>query len=170
MNRRLLPLLIACSTLAVAACGSDDPDTAGTTAPATGEVTVEKAWARTSPMMSTAGAAYMVITSPTTDRLVGAAVDASIAATAEIHETTMGGDMGGDMGSTPTSEAPMMMREVDGVDLPAGTAVAFEPGGYHVMLLDLAEPLEVGTTFTLTLTFEQAGTRDVTVTVADEAP
>jgi copper(I)-binding protein len=176
-------------TVLVASCGSDDSADTPTTAsalPSTDAstpsgVSIEGAWARTSPMMATAGAAYMTITSPVDDRLSGASVDASVAATVEIHETVMGGDMGGDMGgstgdtmmggSAPaTSEPTMMMQPVDGIDLPAGTAVELKPGGYHIMLLDLPAPLEIGQVITITLTFDKAGTVEVPVTVADEAP
>jgi hypothetical protein len=45
--------------------------------------------------------------------------------------------------------------------------VSLEPGGYHIMLLDLAEPLEDGDTFELTLRFEQAGEMDLTVDVRE---
>jgi copper(I)-binding protein len=87
-----------------------------------------------------------------------------------MSETTMAGMDGMDDSSDDTMAPVMQMQEVDRIDLPAGTAVALAPGGYHVMLLDLVKPLELGDTFTLTLTFEKAGTREVTVTVRDDAP
>jgi hypothetical protein len=69
------------------------------------------------------------------------------------------------------SEAPMMeMRPVEEIPVAAGELVALEPGGYHIMLLDLGEPLEVGDQFEVTLTFEQAGELDVTVEVRESAP
>ena len=95
---------------------------------------------------------------------------------ATLHETVMAGGMTGDTtgdtsGSMPvTTEPTMMMQPVDGIDLPAGTAVELKPGGYHIMLLDLVAPLEMGQTFTITLTFEQAGSVEVPVTVGDAAP
>jgi periplasmic copper chaperone A len=160
ITRRALILLAALAlALGAAACGDDDAtDTAGPDDDATAEVTVEGAWARTSPMAATNGAAYMVLTSSVDDRLVAASVDESVAATAEVHETAMDDETG-----------EMAMREVDGIDLPAGTAVTLEPGGYHVMLLDLASPLEPGTTIEVTLTFEDAGEQTVTVEVRDGA-
>lgn len=48
---------------------------------------------------------------------------------------------------------------------PAGGAVAFKPGGLHVMLMDLERDLKPGDTFSLTLKFEKAGARSVQVTV-----
>jgi copper(I)-binding protein len=185
MNRRSLISLALGTALLLGACGSDSSDSSETSA-ATAEagITVEGAWARTSPMMASAGAAYMTLTSSVDDRLTGVAVDAGIAATVELHETVMAGDMGGGMtgdtagdttgdmsGSMPvTTEPTMMMQPVDGIDLPAGTAVELKPGGYHIMLLDLVAPLEMGQTFTITLTFEQAGSVEVPVTVGDAAP
>jgi copper(I)-binding protein len=53
------------------------------------------------------------------------------------------------------------MLPIEAVVIPAGDAMAFEPGGYHVMLFDLAEPLTVGETISLVLTFEEAGEIEV---------
>lgn len=171
MRTRHLFTIAAGTALLLAACGSDD-EASSTTGAAAG-VTVEGAWARTSPMMVTAGAAYMELTSPVDDQLLGASVDASIAGTVEIHETRMveteTSTMSTEMGSGNTTPA-MEMVPVDAIELPAGETVALMPGGYHVMLLDLPAPLETGQTFTLTLDFAQAADQQVTVTVSDEAP
>jgi hypothetical protein len=60
----------------------------------------------------------------------------------------------------------MRMRRVeDGVQVPSGGQVEFKPGGYHVMLFGVRDPLEVGEEFPMTLTFEKAGTVEVTVMV-----
>jgi periplasmic copper chaperone A len=160
ITRRPLTLLAALAlVVGAAACGDDDDtDTGGNGDDVTAEVTVEDAWARTSPMAASNGAAYMILTSTVDDRLVAASVDEAVAATAEVHETAMDDETG-----------EMAMREVAGIDLPAGTAVTLEPGGYHVMLLDLASPLEPGTTIEVTLTFEEAGEQTVTVEVRDGA-
>lgn len=73
--------------------------------------------------------------------------------------TTAGDDMGG-MGG-------MTMREVAAIPVPAGEEVRLEPGGYHVMLLGLTEPLLAGDTFEIELEFETAGTQTVTAEVRD---
>ena len=185
MTRRIALSMLAGAVLVLSACGSDDEATGGTstvapapeTSAAAAGITIEGAWARNSPMMATAGAAYMTITSSAADKLVGASVDASVAGVVEIHETRMveggmGTDttmmMGGD--TTMPGMGAMEMVPVDSLDIPAGTAVELAPGGYHLMLLDLAAPLELGSTFTITLVFEQAGERPVEVVVADSAP
>lgn len=53
--------------------------------------------------------------------------------------------------------AMMGMREVEGIDLRAGSAVTLKPGGFHIMLMGLAGPIKEGDTIPVTLTFEQAG-------------
>lgn len=177
---RSLRRLVALATLAVvslAACGGDDetdssPDTSTVAA---GDVEITGAWARTSPSMASMGAAYMTIASAGGDRLLGASVDASIAAAAEVHEVVMemGSDTSMSMGSDTTmamNSGEMTMREVESVEIPAGESVVLQPGGYHVMLIDLVAPLEVGSTFDVVLTFETAGDVVVTVEVRDDAP
>jgi len=53
--------------------------------------------------------------------------------------------------------------------IPSDGAVVFEPGGAHLMVSDLADPLEPGTAVTLRLTFEHAPAVDVTAEVVDVA-
>ena len=143
MIRRLavVGLGMVLMAMTMAACGGDD-DT----------VKAEDAWARTSAMMQDAGAVYVTLTGgETADRLVKAQAPTDIAAMTEIHETTM------------NDEGAMMMGEVPAIDVPAGTTVMLEPGGYHIMLMNLTAPLESGQEFDVVLTFETAG--DVTVPV-----
>ena len=115
---------------------------------------VTGAWARATPGGSTIGAAYLTITSPTADRLTGAATP--IAKKAELHTMSMEGNV-------------MKMRPVASIDIPAGQPVALKPGGYHIMLTGLSRPLRAGQSFALTLTFEKAGQREVTVAVENTA-
>lgn len=124
--------------IGLTACGDDE-----SASEASSGVSVADAWAR-SPM-SDVGAVYFVVTNAGTedDRLIGAAAP-DLDATVEVHETTI-------------ANGQAEMSPVDGVDIPAGGSVAFEPGGYHVMLTDLTTPLEVGSTITIVLTFDQAG-------------
>jgi len=64
----------------------------------------------------------------------------------------------------------MMMRELrEGLPLPAGETVALEPGGNHLMLLGVKEPLVAGDTVTLTLTFESSPPLELTATVRQPA-
>ena len=100
-----------------------------------------------------------------------------VAAEAQIHETVMGsGDMtastmAGGMGSSSTTMAggmgsqTMTMQEVDQIMIPADSTVKLEPGGYHIMLIDLAKPLKTGSTVKVTLEFESGKTMTVKAVV-----
>lgn len=123
----------------------------------TSAVTVADAWARNSPMEAENGAIYMTLTSEIDDAVLYADVDISVAAMAEVHETFMNDD--GSMG----------MQMVERVELPAGQPVAFEPGGYHIMLMGLIAPLEVGQTVTVTLTLESGELVVVDAEVREES-
>ena len=116
----------------------------------TGQLEVKDAWARATPGKAENGAAYLTIVSPTTDRLVS--VSTPVAKKAELHTMTMKGMV-------------MEMRPVQGVDIPADQAVSLKPGGEHIMLLGLNQPLREGQSFQMTLSFEKAGPRPVTVMV-----
>lgn len=166
MNRlRFLPALVLVAA-PLAACGGDD---AG--------IAVSGQWARTSPAMASTGAAYMTLTADADDALIGVSVPADIAATAEIHEMVLAESADDSMGMGDESMdgdsmdmGAMVMQQIMSLDLPAGETVELKPGGYHVMLIDLAAPLEIGQTFDITLDFETAPDQVVTVEVRDDAP
>ena len=166
--------LVGCSSDST----SDTTVAAGDSTMVGGEIELEDMWARTSPMATTMGAAYLSVTSPVDDALLDVKVDPSVAGMAQIHETVMvdgsmssDSTMAGHMGSDTTmAGGEMKMQEVDKVDLPAGTKVELKPGGYHIMLMELVKPLETGTTITLTLVFENAGEKTVEFPVMEDAP
>lgn len=125
-----------------------------------GDVQVDDVWARTSASMQDAGAVYMTISGgDEADSLIGVRVGSDVAARAEMHESMMmeGDDEGG----------MMQMHAVESILVEANAETKLEPGGYHVMLQQLAEPLVDGAEFTLTLTFQNAGDIDVTVEVRE---
>ena len=136
-------------------------------------MTVSDAWARSSPSGVTMGAAYFDITSVDNDLLVAVSVSSDVAARAEIHEVVKAMDMGDDemhdhdLGDDGMHDDAMSMQEMDALDLPAGPLVQLVPGGYHIMLIDLAKSLVVGETFDLTLDFDQAPDLTVTIEVSD---
>jgi copper(I)-binding protein len=196
MKKQSIPTVVSLVAVAalstgLVACGGDS-ESSDATPPASVQVGVEiaGAWARTSPMEVTLGAAYMTITSDVDDELTDVSVDPSIAATAEIHEmvmaemsdtssdTTMAMSSDttmamSDMSSDTTmsmGSGEMVMQEVESIAIPAGETVELKPGGYHIMLIDLAAPLETGQEFDIVLTFANAGEVTVTVVVGDTAP
>lgn len=97
-------------------------------------------------------AVYLTLTneSDTADRLVGASADA--AESVALHETQI-------------EDGSVRMRQLDGIAIPAGGETILEPGGYHVMLIDVDRELAEGDTLELTLSFEHAGDRQVTAPV-----
>jgi copper(I)-binding protein len=116
----------------------------------TGPVEITDAWARATPGKAENGAAYLTIVSPVADRVT--AVSTPVARKAEMHTMSMEGGV-------------MRMRPLAGIDLRPGEPVTLKPGGVHIMLFGLAQPLQAGQSFPLTLSFEKAGSREVTVTV-----
>jgi copper(I)-binding protein len=99
------------------------------------------------------GAAYLTITNGQLkdDVLVGAS--SSVAASASIQQTTT--DPSGLTAMHPAG--PLKIK--------AGQDLVLAPGGYHVMLTGLKQALVAGSTFPITLTFEQTGPVTVSVEV-----
>ena len=156
----LLGLALSAGTSA-ASVGQSSPSPSASLrapSPAATTLTVEGAWARVSPMVDRAGAAYMVIrnSGATDDALV--AVSTPATATVELHETV------------PTASGEMMMQPVVSIPVPAGGMAELKPGGYHLMLIDLAAPLVEGTPIELTLTFQGGTVLTVPVQVRSTAP
>jgi copper(I)-binding protein len=153
VRRALLALLAG--VWALIGCGGDDDEPGAGNAP----VTVTDAWARSTSAAQTTGAVYFSVESDSDDTLVSASVPSSIAARAELHEQVANDD------------GSMVMRALtDGLALTAGQPAVFEPGGLHVMLVDLAAPLVIGATFDLTLGFDHADAVSVPVTVYETEP
>lgn len=111
-------------------------------AAASAQTTVKDAWVRGTVAPQKATGAFMQITSAQGGKLVSA--QSPLAGVTEVHEMAMEGDV-------------MKMRAVTALELPAGKAVELKPGGYHLMLMDLKQPLKAGENVPLTLTIE---TRD----------
>ncbi len=162
----LIPIALIVLAGTIAACGGSDDK----------ELEVSDVWSRTSATTQENGAVYMTIKSPVDDRLVKAGVPTSIGAKTEIHETvTSGSQNEGGEGQEPMGsgdgemggDAMMSMRPVSAIDLPAGEDTVLEPGGYHIMILNLAKPLQIGQTFPVTLTLEKAGEVQVDATVKE---
>jgi periplasmic copper chaperone A len=116
----------------------------------TAQLEIKAPWARATPGRAENGAAYLTIVSPTTDRLTAAS--SPVAKKVELHTMSMEGGV-------------MRMRPLAAIDIPAGQTVTLSPGGMHIMLLGLTQPLRQGQSFPLTLSFDHAGSRQVTVAV-----
>lgn len=119
-----------------------------------GDLHVAHPWAQESLGSITAGAVYFTIENrgAADDSLIGA--EATVAAATEIH-------------GTEEDNGVKRMHRAEKVDIPAGASVAFAPRGPHIALIDLVEPLNVGDSFPLILSFEKAGQISVTVKVEE---
>lgn len=116
-------------------------------------VSVTDAWARATMPGQKVSGAYMRIQSDVDARLLSAS--SSAVPRVEVHEMKMDGDV-------------MRMREVKAIDLPKGKTVSLEPGGFHIMLMNLPKPIAAGDMIPLTLVIESGGTQQ-TVEVKAEA-
>ena len=120
--------------------------------PAVAQVAVTDAWVRGTVAGQMSTGAFMRLTSPADITLVGVA--SAAAKVVEIHEMKLEGGM-------------MKMSALTRLPLAAGKVVELKPGGYHVMLMGLAQPLKEGDTVPLSLTFEdKAGTKQMIVVKA----
>lgn len=114
-----------------------------------GGLKISAPWARATPKGASVGAGYMKIsnTGNEPDRLMGGSSDAS--SSFEIHEMRM-------------DNGVMKMRElVNGLEIKPGQTIAFNPGGHHLMFVDLKNALVKGQHVKATLQFEKAGKVDV---------
>jgi len=118
----------------------------------TNEITVYDVVVRAVPVAGGNGAIYFTLTNNTeqADQLV--AVESAVAA-AEMHE------------SINDNNVIRMEPRPAGFELPAGGTIALAPGGKHVMLVQLAQPLVEGDTIPITLRFEHAAPISVTASI-----
>ncbi len=107
-------------------------------------IEIKDPWVRLVPPVSTMSAAYMEIVNSgdQSDKLVG--VETDISKKAEIHTTLM-------------ENGTAKMRHVKEIEIPAGGSVKLRPGGYHIMLIDLKDPLKESQKVTIKLKFLKSG-------------
>ena len=142
--RTLLAVFVTTTLLAAAAAAQDSP------------IVVEQPWARAATTAN--GAAYLVLENRGTepDRLVGVADRGrALGRAAQLQRGRQGRGL----------DAPRTGRRAA-----ARRPLALAPGGLHIMLVGLAQPLKAGEHFPLTLTFEKAGAVTVDVPVEARPP
>ncbi|HEV3241245.1 MAG TPA: copper chaperone PCu(A)C [Casimicrobiaceae bacterium] len=115
---------------------------------------IDHPFARATPPGARVGGVFLTVDNfgNTADRLVRASTP--IAAGVALHQMALEGGL-------------MKMRAVPSVEVMPGGRLELRPNGYHLMLLDLKQPLKAGERFPLSLTFEHAGTILISVWVED---
>ena len=110
-----------------------------------GDLVITQPWSRATPGGAKIAGGFLTIENKgaAPDRLIGGSGD--FAGKVEIHEMAV-------------NNGVMTMRPLD-------KGLAIEPGGYHLMLMDLKNPLKQGEKVPLTLEFEKAGKVTVSLDV-----
>ena len=128
---------------------------AGMAATAAAQIKVENAWVRATVAGQQSTGAFMKITSPEPVRLLS--VSTPVAKTSEIHEMKLVG------------EVMKMRAHPDGVDIPANTPLELKSGGYHLMMMEMDQPIKAGEVVPLQLQFTNAKGKAQTLTVNAKA-
>jgi len=114
-----------------------------------GSLKIEQPWTRATPAGAKVAAGYMTITNTGSapDRLIGGTLPQ--AGRFEVHEMKM-------------VSGVMQMREIPGgLEIKPGQKIELKPGGYHVMFMELREPLKQGDKLKGQLRFQNGGTVDI---------
>ena len=114
-----------------------------------GALEIENPWSRAVPKGAAVAAGYMRIKNTGTepDRLVGGSTP--VAGRFEIHEMSM-------------DKGIMKMRPLpSGLEIKPGETVELKPSSFHIMMMDLKQPIQRGKPFKASLMFEKAGEVDV---------
>ena len=100
-------------------------------------------------------AGYLIIknTGSADDQLISA--NADIAGMVMLHKTVISNNIAS-------------MQEVQSIDIPAGQTVTLQPGGFHIMFMNLKSMPQLGTKVALTLVFQKAGTITVQADATSE--
>ena len=110
-------------------------------ASAMAQTTVTDPWVRGTVATQKATGMFVQLTSAQGGKLV--AGSSPVAGRVEIHEMAV-------------VDGVMRMREISALELPAGKAVELKPGSYHLMLMDLKQPMKAGDIVPVTLVIEGA--------------
>lgn len=115
-------------------------------------IEIADAWARPGREDGTS-AIYMNILNGSSQQDTLVSISSPVAGMAEVHE------------SYEQEEGMMGMRPVDTVIAPAKNILSLEPGGLHIMLMQLNRALAEGDSIEFKVEFANAGEKNVTVSV-----
>ena len=159
-NQLSLPILLVAAGLALCLPAfAHDAASHGTshTQMIVGDIEISGAFSRATLPGAPVAGGFLTLTNKGSVDDVLVSASAPIAAETQLHEMAMEGDV-------------MKMRRIEGgIPVPAGASVALQPGGLHVMFLGLNTALAEGDSVPVTLTFEQAGTITIDMSVGAAA-
>ena len=138
MNKSL-SILALVTLIFLSACGKKEP-----------HVEISNAWTRATQEEQDVGASYMTLTANTDLTLTE--IESSVTEDVEIHSMRM-------------ENGIMKMRMLDELPLKANTPVELSPGGFHLMLFDLENPLKAGENVRFTLHFKEKQGEELTLNV-----
>jgi copper(I)-binding protein len=141
--------------IGLAACGSDDDASSAdsTEQSASADITIADPWSRQPAEGQTTSAVYGAVTNGTDETITAISATASVSDTVELHEVLM------------NDEGQMSMQEKEGgYEIAAGETFVFEPGGPHIMLLDI-DAATYPDTVDVTLSFDNGATLAFTADV-----
>lgn len=116
------------------------------------DVQVTSPWARAVPPVMKNSAAFMTLNNTGPGRHTLVSASSSVAGVVELHTHTHEGGM-------------MRMRQVENIPVPAKSTTALQPGGLHIMLMQLKEPLTEGMNINITLNFADGSSKEITAPV-----
>ncbi len=115
-------------------------------------LTIDKAWSTPAMKGMSIGVAYLTLTNHSNEARTLTTLTSPVSEQVEIHTHIH-------------EDEVMKMRKLSSLAIAADTTVTFEPGGLHLMLIGLKQPLTLGDQFPLTLTFDDDSQVETSVTV-----
>ncbi|KQW04742.1 hypothetical protein ASC66_13495 [Leifsonia sp. Root4] len=157
MNARTtsrVAVLAAAALIALTGCATGAAPASDAQATAAETVSVHNAWVKAAD--SGMSAAFAELENSGSEDVTVTAATSAASSDLQLHETV------------ENEAGEMTMREKDGgFVIPAGESLSLEPGGNHIMLMGLANPIKAGDELSFTLTFSDGSTADFTAPAKD---
>lgn len=113
-----------------------------------GPIRVDNAYVRHAPPGQTVSGAFMILNNSGDADRAAISAESNVAETVELHTHVH-------------DDGVMRMRQVEKIDIPAGGSTALKPGGFHVMLIGVKKPLELGQMVEIKLNFDDGSSEQI---------
>lgn len=153
----LLRAAVLISVLLLAGCEPAEAPSANEPPLPVGELAIEEPWARPGAVGGTS-AVYLGLANGQAEADTLVEVRTPVTDSVTIHETH------------EPEQGTTAMRPVDQVPIPAQQRVALAPEGTHIMLVDLAQPLQTGSNLILDLEFAGGEVKRLSVPIRETPP